>query len=253
MGAPRPAIAPAPCPAHHRQPVHTVLSRWLEIRDHLAYDCLGGPRPFTAALVINVQKGGTLPFVLWLMWHHDVWSPTAWSYLALHGGYGLLWLLKDRWFPDPAWERRVTVAGALLMLATVLGPYWLAPWLLVSRDVTQPTWVLVAAGVGWLVGVVTMLGADAQKHRTLRRRPGLITTGWFARVRHPNYLGEMLVYGSFAVLADHWAPWAVLAVVWGGVFLPNMLRKESRMARHPEWPAYVRRTGFLLPRIRTRP
>jgi hypothetical protein len=47
----------------------------------------------------------------------------------------------------------------------------------------------------------------------------------------------------------HWAPWLVLAWVWLGVFVPNMLAKERSMSRYPEWAAYVQRTGFLLPRL----
>jgi hypothetical protein len=59
----------------------------------------------------------------------------------------------------------------------------------------------------------------------------------------------MMLYGSFAALAGHWLPWAVLAWVWLGVFVPNMLRKEASMSRYPEWAAYKARTGFLLPRL----
>jgi len=57
----------------------------------------------------------------------------------------------------------------------------------------------------------------------------------------------MMLYGSFAALSGNWLPWAVLAWVWTGIFLPNMLRKEASMSRYPEWPAYKARTGFLLP------
>ena len=57
----------------------------------------------------------------------------------------------------------------------------------------------------------------------------------------------MMLYASFAWLSGHWAPWLVLAWVWGGVFIPNMLRKEARLARHAEWASYTARTGFLLP------
>ena len=226
------------------------LSRWIALRDHLAADLFGGPRPLKAAWVINLQKGGTLPFVLALMAWQDVWTPTAWTYAALHGSYGLCWLLKDRAFPDPAWERRVTFAGAVSMWVLVLGLYWIAPWIVVTQRVEQPSWVLAAATVLYVLGVVLMMGSDGQKTFTLRLRPGLITTGFFARVRHPNYLGEMMLYGSFAWLSGHWLPWAILGWVWLALFLPNMLRKEASMSRYPEWAAYKARAGFLLPSLR---
>jgi protein-S-isoprenylcysteine O-methyltransferase Ste14 len=229
--------------------VSTLLERWIAFRDHLATDFLGGPRPLKAAWVINLQKGGTLPFVLLLMWAYDNWSAAAWTYAALHGTYGLCWLLKDRVFPDPNWERRVTFGGALMMWVLVLGLYWIAPWLLVSGHVAASPALLGAAVLLHTLGVVIMMSSDAQKYFVLRARKGLITDGWFGRVRHPNYLGEMMLYGSYALLAQHWAPWVVLAWVWTGLFLPNMIAKERSMSRYPEWEAYRARSGFLLPKL----
>jgi hypothetical protein len=51
---------------------------------------------------------------------------------ALHGSYGILWLIKDFTFPDSNWEKKQTIvswiAGILL-----LGPgYWGFPYLLIS-------------------------------------------------------------------------------------------------------------------------
>jgi protein-S-isoprenylcysteine O-methyltransferase Ste14 len=222
------------------------LSKWLRARDHLSEDLFGGPRVLNAAWVINMQKGGTLPFVLFLMWRFDVWTATAWTYAALHGSYGLCWLLKELVFPDPNWNKKVTFGGALTMCG-VLGGYWAAPVLIVTRRIEQPAWLLGVATLVYVLGVILMMGSDAQKFFTLRVKRGLITDGFFARVRHPNYLGEMMLYGSFAALAGHWLPWSVLAFVWSSVFLPNMLRKEASMSRYPEWAAYKKRTKWVIP------
>jgi protein-S-isoprenylcysteine O-methyltransferase Ste14 len=230
--------------------VSPSLQRWVALRTYLSEDFLGGPKALKLSWVINFQKGGTLPFVLALMWATDTWTATAWTYLAMHGSYGLIWLLKDRVMPDPRWETPITFGGAFMAFALVLGPYWIAPVLLVVDDTQQPAWLLAAAAMAYAVGVVVMMASDAQKHFTLKVRRGLITTGFFARVRHPNYLGEMVLYAAFAVVAGHWIPWLVLAWVWLGLFLPNMLGKEDSMSRYPEWAAYRARTGMLLPRLR---
>ncbi len=226
------------------------LAKWIRLRSYLSEDFLGGPRVLRLSWVINLQKGGTLPFVLALMWATDTWTATAWTYLALHGSYGLIWLLKEAVMPDPRWRVRVTFGGALMSFLLVLGPYWLAPVLLVRDGTEQPAGVLAAATIVYAIGVVVMMASDAQKLFVLQVRRGLITTGFFARVRHPNYLGEMLLYASFAVVAGHVLPWIVLAWVWIGIFLPNMLGKEASMSRYPEWAAYKARTGMLLPRLR---
>jgi protein-S-isoprenylcysteine O-methyltransferase Ste14 len=182
------------------------------------------------------------------------WSATAWTYLALHGTYGLCWLIKDATFPDARWNARITLGGGFFAFATVLGPYWLAPVLVVTPLLGQrpqpAPWLLGAAIALHTLGLALMMAADAQKHGALSRGPGLITTGLYSRLRHPNYLGEMLLYAAFALLARHWAPWLVLAFVWGILFLPSMLVMEARMSRHPGWRDYKARTGFLLPRFR---
>lgn len=227
----------------------SALDTWTKLRDHLSDDFLGGPKVLEASWVINAQKGGTLPFMLALMWAFDCWTPTAWTYAALHGSYGLCWLLKDATFPDPSWDKKVTFGGAVMMWLGALGLYWVAPLLIVVQRVDAPGWLLAFASLVYVMGVVIMMGSDAQKYFTLKARRGLITDGFFARVRHPNYLGEMMLYGAFAAVSMHWAPWLVLAWVWLGVFVPNLLQKERSMSRYPEWAAYVRRSGFLLPRV----
>jgi len=197
-----------------------------------------------------LQKGGSLLMCLWLAYAYDrLDSPTMMTYAALHGSYGLLWLLKEAVFPDPNWQVAVTLPSAVNAWLFVLGPYWLAPYLIASRAVEAPAWKCGAATMMYSIGVVLMMGADAQKYFVLRARRGLITDGFFARVRHTNYLGEMMLYGSFAWLSCQPEPWYVVGFVWGFVFVPNMLRKEARMSRYPEWAAYCKKAGFLWPKF----
>jgi protein-S-isoprenylcysteine O-methyltransferase Ste14 len=221
---------------------------------YLSQDFLGGPRWIKLAWVINLQKGGTLFFVTWLMVWYGNYTTAAWVYLALHGSYGLCWLLKHISFPDPQWEQRVTFGSAVVAVLFVLGPYWLFPFLLISDvlgpDRPPPANPLIALCIGLhTVGVVLMMAADAQKYFTLKYRPGLITEGLFKSVRHPNYLGEMLAYGAYALLVQHWLPWVILGYIWTGLFLVNILVKEASLARYPGWAEYRARTGLLLPRL----
>jgi protein-S-isoprenylcysteine O-methyltransferase Ste14 len=71
-------------------------------------------------------------------------------------------------------------------------------------------------------------------------------------MRHPNYLGEMLIYASFALMVRHWIPWAILSFIWTSVFMTNIAAQEVSLSRHPGWAAYKARTGLLLPRFRRR-
>jgi protein-S-isoprenylcysteine O-methyltransferase Ste14 len=198
--------------------------------NRLMYDLGGGPRPWKFSWIINFQKGGTFLFLGALMWLYSARTPAAtstaaWIYLALHGTYGLAWLVKDFAFPDPGWQQRITIGGGLFALFG-LAMYWSFGWLLISGT-SQPHYPLPDAA--WfclcislcMLGSVIMVAADAQKFFTLRVKRGLITDGLHRWVRHPNYLGEMMVYGSFALMVWHWLP--VL------------------------WLAYKRRSWWLLP------
>ena len=48
------------------------------------------------------------------------------------------------------------------------------------------------------------LYVDAQKYYTLQFKKGLITDGMFRYIRSPKYLGEMMIYSSYALLANVW-------------------------------------------------
>ena len=212
----------------------------------------GGPRPWKLAWVINFQKAGTFVFYgLLLAWYGNT-ATAVWVYVAMQGAYGIAWIVKDLAFPDPSWQQRVTIGGGFVTFLTVLGPYWLFGWLLISGT-SQPqyplpeyAWLCLCASL-CIVGCTIMIASDAQKFYTLRLRRGLITDGMHRWVRHPNYLGEMMIYASFALMVWHWIPVVVLAWVWLGLFAVNMAVKEASLSRYPEWAEYRARTWWVLP------
>jgi protein-S-isoprenylcysteine O-methyltransferase Ste14 len=197
---------------------------------------------------IDLHKGATGVAVLALMALYDQWqNPTAWVYLALHGTYGVLWVLKSRIFPDRQWEQP-TSPGYALVIWVGLSFYWIAPWLLVSRGVRAPLWYLACCVSLYAVGVFLHFAADMQKHTALKLRPNhLISDGLWSRCRNPNYLGELLIYIGFGLLAMHWLPLVVIALFIAIVWLPNMRRKDRSLARYPEFAAYKQRTKLFIP------
>ena len=235
-------------------PLSEPFRSFARLSDFLVDGPLGGPKSFKLSWIINFQKGGTCFFVAALMAFYDCWVPAAWVYLALHGSYGLCWLLKDFSFPDPHWQRRVTFLGIVNAFLFVLGPYWLIPFVLISGHFAVDAASIEAPRLALAISVHTiglalMLAADAQKYFTLRVKRGLIRDGLFRHIRHPNYSGEMMIYGAYALIVGHWLPWLILASVWGLVFATNIAAKELSMSRYPEWAEYTRRTGYLFPRL----
>lgn len=236
--------------------VPTAAPAWAvamrRLTTYLSQDFLGGPRPWKLAWVVNFQKAGTFVFLGALIGYYHNTSTAAWVYLAMHGSYGLVWIIKDLTFPDPSWQVKVTIGGGINAFASVLAWYWVFGWLLIS-GASQPDYPLPDAV--WfclcislcILGCAIMIAADAQKYFTLRLRSGLITDGMFRFVRHPNYLGEIMIYGSFALMVWHWLPVVVLAWVWLGLFAVNMAMKEASMSRYPQWAEYKRRSWWLIP------
>ena len=230
--------------------------------DEYLYRIPGGAGRTAPRVPINLQKATAGAVVFGLMLRAGDFSLAAWLYLVLHGSYGILWLVKDVAFPDPSWRRPQSLSSAVAVFVYPLGFYYLAPLVMLTglgsavpggwgTTSTLPVGVAAAAVACYAFGVFLHFGADGQKHFVLaHQRPRrLITDGFFVATRNPNYLGEILIYSSFCLLAQHWLPWAACATVWLQVFLPNMLRKDRSMSRYPEHPAWVARTGLLLPSI----
>jgi len=196
---------------------------------------------------IDTHKGLTFLAILAFMAVYHQWrNPTAWVYLALHGTYGILWVLKSRIYGDRQWEQR-TGLGYGLVIWGGLTLYWIAPWLLTSRGVVAPGWYAGVCISLYVFGVFFHFASDMQKHTALRLHPGLITDGLFACVRNPNYFGELLIYLGFGLLAMHWLPLVVIALFVVFVWLPNMRRKDRSLARYDGFKAYRRRTKLFLP------
>jgi len=230
-----------------------------DLYTYLSNDFLGGPKVLKFAWIINFQKAGTFFFVALLMVIYNNFSTAAWVYMGLHGSYGFCWLLKHFVFPDSGWEKKITFGGALMSFLFVLGPYWLFPYLLISNvlgaDHFAPTNLILVICISLhTLGVVIMMVSDSQKYFTLKYCPGLIENGMFKYIRHPNYLGEMMLYASYALMVGHWIPWVILAWIWSGIFFTNMLMKESSLSRYSTWKTYKGRTAMLFPlKLLTRP
>ncbi len=115
----------------------------------------------------------------------------------------------------------------------------------------------------WAVGFGVEVLADHQK-TVFRRDPTnaekFITTGLWARSRHPNYFGEILLWLGVALVAlPALSGWQLVTMI-SPLFVTFLLIKVSgvrlledsaqqRWGQDPEYQAYVTRTPVLVPRI----
>ena len=222
---------------------------WLN--DTVCYNIPPGKPWLPMHFTININKGTMIIYLFALMYYFDNFSLGAWIYLALHGNYGLIWLLKDLTFPDPGFSRLATTGSILFPFPVVLVPYYfIGYWMMSGTENRNPSPERIFVAIQlYCLGVVFMVLTDAQKYLVLRERRGLIThcmTGWS---RNLNYVGEMMLYSSFAVLCQRVEVWFIYSYVWGLIFLLRMLLKDYSLSKKPGWAEYKAKTWFYVPKL----
>jgi steroid 5-alpha reductase family enzyme len=152
---------------------------------------------------------------------------------------------------DKAWDAPATVGSYIWMVISMGFLYWTSPYLLITQKNELPAWLLGLNISMFTTGMLLHHGADIQKHFTLKLKRGLITDGFFKHCRNPNYLGEIFIYSAFALMScqsPHWyLPWCYTGFIWVDLFLPNWVRKDRSISRHPGWAQYKARSGLVLP------
>lgn len=118
-----------------------------------------------------------------------------------------------------------------------------------------PNWL---RWLGVALGVVSLtfyawsrqtLGQEWSSILRVRTKPQLITTGPYARIRHPIYLAMMGFLTSLALITVNWFMIAFLVV--SIVDLALRIPKEEQMMIEVfggEYKAYMQRTGRLIPK-----
>ena len=73
-----------------------------------------------ASTVINLFKGGMLPYILTLMWYFNNYREEMCLYMCMHGSYGLLWLSRHLTQPDASFARNMTWSSAIRATNTMI-------------------------------------------------------------------------------------------------------------------------------------
>lgn len=150
-----------------------------------------------------------------------------------------------------------SVAAAYLYpAAVVLGlPGAYAPFPLpggVATSVAQAAgFALAYVGVVLIPWSFRALGRFSTFRIELRDDHGVVTTGPYARIRHPLYTANLLV--AFGGVVGFLSPWLLVPAVLLGVLAVLRARTEERMfLESPRlgraYAAYVRTSGRFLPR-----
>jgi steroid 5-alpha reductase family enzyme len=195
--------------------------------------------------------------------------------VLLVGSIGVAYGLRLGWFVFTRFNSRgygeIRARGARGNAAVPL-PLRLFMWVCCAwlmAFVAMPAWVageLVAPNLGVyagaaiaVVGLVLEALADQQKQSAKAARPGqFVATGFYARSRHPNYLGEILFQLGLVVVSVSAAgsAFTLAAGVLGPLYIAILMyyaardQDEQQLGRYgsdPDYREYRSRTGSLLP------
>ena len=140
----------------------------------------------------------------------------------------------------------ILVALLLIRLRVIRGPETAAtgnPWLL---GIGLGLFIL---GLALAVWARVYLGRNWGMPMSRRADPELVTTGPYARVRHPIYTGIILGMVGTAIAVSPY--WLVAVAVLSGYFLLSAVVEERTMAKlfPAAYPPYKRATKMLIPYV----
>jgi protein-S-isoprenylcysteine O-methyltransferase Ste14 len=113
--------------------------------------------------------------------------------------------------------------------------------------IARPSWISIAVGVAIAIPGI-LLRAFASGH--VKKNEELTTTGPYAYVRNPLYLGSLIMAFGFSVAArSGWVLFVMIATFFA-IYLPVILSEESFLRQNfPAFAEYAQNVPRLLPRL----
>ena len=232
---------------------------WFAHTEHF-FDLTGSLTYLAVVALTLLSRGSVTPYSLLVAAMVTAWALRLGAFLAVRvraaGSdsrfdamkYRFAWFLMT-WTLQGLWV--LLTAGAAL--AAITSP----------EDRQIEAFALLGVAL-WAFGFGIEVAADEQKRRFRARPENLdrfITTGVWARSRHPNYFGEILLWFGVAVAAfPSLSGWSMVTLV-SPLFVWLLLTRVSgvplleaaadrRWAGNPEYEAYKASTPVLLFKMR---
>lgn len=121
------------------------------------------------------------------------------------------------------------------------------------------SWPLLVLGLLiWLKGYAFEVIGDKQLKDFLAQpnnKGKLMTKGLWSLTRHPNYYGEVVLWWGMFVIVMAQSPryaWTVvgtLTISYLVRFVSGVPLTEKKQSKHPDWPAYAKKTPAFFPNL----
>ncbi len=203
------------------------------------------------------------------------WLAVAW-WLLIAGGIGQagVWFGQSWQAGNPARRWILAICLTVYCLRLLLtefvflkrGVSWkevftVAPWLLVIFLLLVLTGGRNqhGAGAGLVIGVVlfafgSWMHTQSEWTRHVwkeqpKHRGRLYTGSWFRYTRHPNYLGDLILFSGLCLMTGVWVSAAIPVVMLAGFVFVNVPMLDAHLRGHygQEFEKYARRTKKLIP------
>ncbi len=175
---------------------------------------------------------------------------------AVLAGYQGLVVPESRGEPDKRVTRQTiflivfaVLGGALLIALPFCDRRGLVTW---GQNSGLRIWgaALLAMGGTIMFWSVLNLGRQYSAEVTIQTEHRLVTTGWYQHLRHPRYLGLIMMLLGFTLVFRSWIGLAAVAVTTGALVWrifdeEKMMRKEFG----EQWETYCQHTWRLIPRL----
>jgi len=109
---------------------------------------------------------------------------------------------------------------------------------------------LFAAGAGVQLAAVRTLGRQYSVHVTLQNEHKLVQDGVYKAIRHPMYLGLMMIFAGVPLVFRSWLVFPVFLLF--SLFVAWRIHNEEKLLREEfaaEFESYRRRTKLLVPHL----
>jgi len=157
------------------------------------------------------------------------------------------------WFMPRSYTQVFLLQGLLMV---VIG----YPFIHAAHYAGEPWGVLETFGIMvWLLGFTLEAVADRQLRTFLRNpanRGSICSTGLWGISRHPNYLGEALIWWGIGIMALG-TPWGIIALI-GPLTITFLLRfvsgvplLEKKAMKNAAYKAYAEQVPVFVPTLRS--
>ncbi|MGD1874021.1 MAG: DUF1295 domain-containing protein [Mastigocoleus sp.] len=201
---------------------------------------------------INIAKVITILCLIILSVIYGFQDQRQVIYLCLHISYCSWWLLEQWLFPERAQQIFNEKVGILAFIAVLLfvGVFYALPGYFAFTNSHPISYLTIAIALPlYIFGSLINTGADVQKMVAKSMGASLVNDGIWRFVRHINYLGDLMRYTSFSVIAG--SLWAfILPCIITLLYLQRISQKEEAMAaKYPDFATYKQNSSRLLPGI----